>query len=134
MDPSIRCAQCGSQNVETGRIRGTGRMVFENSKKFFDWGRPMLASACLDCGNVSLRLRNVLLAGEAREPRDLVEQYRKVVAMVVTATDQDTMDEYRRILEELRTKWRMQHGADSLHQAAFGDEFDDRDDGMAPGE
>ncbi|HEV8068372.1 MAG TPA: hypothetical protein VGP76_11600 [Planctomycetaceae bacterium] len=109
-------------------------MVFENSKKFFDWGRPMLASACLDCGHVSLRLRNILLGGEAREPRDLVEQYRKVVAMVVTATDQATIDEYRRILEELRTKWRMQHGADSLHQAAFGDEFDDRDDGMAPGE
>jgi hypothetical protein len=54
--------------------------------------------------------------------------------MVVTATEQATIDEYRRILEELRTRWRMQHGADSLHQVAFGDDIDDRGEGMAPGE
>ena len=87
----------------------------------------MIACACLDCGHVGLKLKNTPAIGEGAGPRNLVEHYRKVVAMLVTATDQAAIDEYRRILEELRTQWRAQHGADSLHETAFGEADDDQD-------
>ena len=116
-----RCTQCGSQNVETGRIRGQGRIVFENTKKFFSFslGRPTIAVACLDCGHIGLRLKGVATGHTERSPHDIVDLYRKVAATLVTATDQSEIDKCRQALEELRGEWRTQHGADSLHDVAF---------------
>jgi predicted nucleic-acid-binding Zn-ribbon protein len=104
MNQHARCSRCGSQNIEIGRIRGTGRMVFEHTRNIFDWGRPMIATACLDCGHVELALRNVSAAGVESEPLDLVEQYRKLASILVTTTDQSTIDECRRLLDELRSQ------------------------------
>jgi hypothetical protein len=95
-------------------------MVFENTRKFFDWGRPMIATACLDCGHVELALRNVPATGVESEPLDLVEEYRKLASVLVTTSDQSAIAECRRLLDELRSQWQALHGDDSLHEAAFG--------------
>jgi hypothetical protein len=59
-EPKTPCPQCKSTNVEIGRIRGTGRLVAEEEENlFFSLGRKVITTACLDCGLVWLRLKDI---------------------------------------------------------------------------
>jgi hypothetical protein len=113
----LHCIECGSQNLEPGRIAGTRHLYFAKNDAFWGW-QAMAAVACLDCGHVTLRLKNVVESRLETDPVRLIEEYRAVASQVVTATNQRDIDEYRRILEELRGKWQ---GEESLHEIAFGD-------------
>ncbi|HET6324871.1 MAG TPA: hypothetical protein VFG04_09235 [Planctomycetaceae bacterium] len=58
-EPETPCPQCKSQNVEIGRIRGTGRLVAEDDWTLVFSGRKVITTACLDCGHIWLRLKDI---------------------------------------------------------------------------
>jgi predicted nucleic-acid-binding Zn-ribbon protein len=56
-----QCPKCGSRKRDYGELVSFGETRFR-SIGFLHWGRPVVAIACLHCGNIELVLEEVPIA------------------------------------------------------------------------
>jgi hypothetical protein len=56
-----------------------------------------------------------------REPEQIVERYRALIAKIETAKHESQKAELREAARRLRDRWRDWQGEDSLYEMAFGE-------------
>lgn len=81
MSTDRKCPECGSARLELGDIQSTGRIYFRPNKTKFLKLRtndvPIVASMCMDCGDV-------MLLGDLRKADILLDRAKPQCAQALT--------------------------------------------------